>query len=304
MQRKRTGNRDQHGQPRGRGRPAAVPLCAYTLTSAHGTGPTGLSGLPVITTPRHGHRPGYRHRAHRTPPSSGSRRSAGQTPIGQTNNSLTLDAVTSEAETPLRTKRGVTAPNFGSTVNANLSGLRNNGADNDGGLQNEDGPFDTRQRHHGAQHRDLPRRRRGHLRGLRFRDPCRHSGTDQLPERLCPCRWRATLQRLTEDLQSTRAGPFAAPSHPSGPQGTACAGQSVAGIPQPAELQPTNRPMIDQGSAPALTSEEDRWAYASDIPSIHVRITEHCLPSHRTDPSTPCNFHDKNPNRPESSPLS
>ncbi|MBM9510202.1 hypothetical protein ITX44_37730 [Streptomyces sp. KK5PA1] len=115
------------------------PFCTYTLTTAHGTGVNGPSGLPPITTPirltglgtdiaRDPSAPAFRIAEVRGP---------GVFPA--TAGSLTLNAVTLRGGEGAAEEVGGGIGNFGGAVVLDASTLRNNSAEDGGGLYNDTG---------------------------------------------------------------------------------------------------------------------------------------------------------------------
>ena len=116
-----------------------TPFCTYTLTSAHGTGVNGPSGLPVITTPltisglgtdivRAPGAPAFRIAEVDGP---------GSYPL--TTGQLNLEAVTLRGGDAPTGDVGGGIANFGGTVSLRASTLRDNTADTGGGLYNSAG---------------------------------------------------------------------------------------------------------------------------------------------------------------------
>ncbi|WP_329139250.1 hypothetical protein OG552_32910 [Streptomyces sp. NBC_01476] len=115
------------------------PFCTYTLTSAHGTGANGPSGLPVITTPIT--LSGVGTEIVRAPGAPAFRiiEVDGAASVPAAGGALTLTAVTLRGgQTPAGGSGGGIA-NFGGTVSLNSSTLRENTADTGGGLSNTAG---------------------------------------------------------------------------------------------------------------------------------------------------------------------
>lgn len=115
------------------------PFCTYTLTSAHGTGPNGPSGLPVITTPIT--ITGLSTDIARAPGAPEFRIAEidGPGSYPATAGALTLNAVTLRGGDAPAGEVGGGVANFGGSLSANVTTLRNNSADRGGGLYNQNG---------------------------------------------------------------------------------------------------------------------------------------------------------------------
>lgn len=115
------------------------PFCTYTLTSAHGTGANGPSGLPVITTPIQVIGLGTDIVRAPSAPAFRIAEVNGSASYPATAGSLTLNGVTLRGGQGAPGEVGGGIANFGGTVTLNLSTLRNNSAESGGGLYNAAG---------------------------------------------------------------------------------------------------------------------------------------------------------------------
>jgi hypothetical protein len=115
------------------------PFCTYTLTSAHGSGANGPSGLPVITTPIR--LTGLGTDIVRAPSAPAFRIAEvnGSGSYSGTSGSLTLNAVTLRGGQGATGQVGGGVANFGGAVTLNASTLRGNSATSGGGLYNDAG---------------------------------------------------------------------------------------------------------------------------------------------------------------------